>query len=167
MRRLSSLSIAAVTVVALSAANSKPAVADEPTYSGVYSFDPGDPDLKGVSSLVRTDNGVSMTLMTTGLAPGAYTVWWVVFNPDVPGMSVGFAAGHVVGPDGNARFAANLKEGEPLSIAGGPLEDARAAEIHVVVRYHGPVDPRNLYDQLHTFEPGIAVNVQFSMHEAP
>jgi hypothetical protein len=165
MKRLSFLSIAAATVVALSAANPNSAVADEPTYSGVYAF--GSNALTGVSALARTDDGVSMTLMTTGLAPGAYTVWWVVFNPDVPGMSVGFAAGHVVGPNGMARFAATLKEGEPLSIAGGPLEDARGADIHLVVRYHGPVDPLHLYDQLHTFEPGIAVNVQYSVHEAP
>lgn len=165
MKRLSYVYFAAVAVVALSAANSKPAFADEPTYSGVYTF--GSNELTGVSALVRTDDGVSMTLKTTGLEPGAYTVWWVVFNPDVAGMSVGFAAGHVVGANGTATFAANLREGEPLSIAGGPLEDARGADIHLVVRYHGPVDPLHLYDQLHTFEPGIAVNVQYSVHEAP
>jgi len=169
MKRLSYLGIAAVMVVTLSAANPKSAVADGPadmTVSDVLSLDPDDPDVKGVSALIRTDEGVAMKLLTTDLAPGAYTVWWVVFNPGVEGFSAGFAASHVVGPSGTATFAANLRQGEALSLFGSLL-DAREAEIHLAVRYHGPVDPLRLDEQLHTFEPATAVNVQFSVHEAP
>jgi hypothetical protein len=157
---------------ALSAANPNRAVADngsDITYSPVVPFPAGDPtdpeQFQGMSKLVRTDNGVSMTLLATDLPPGVYSVWWVV-NFGTPDFPFGFATSHVVGPSGKAHFGANLKQGEPLSIRGS-LEDARSENIHIVVRYHGPVDPTRLHEQLSEFEPTNAVNVLFSPHDLP
>ncbi len=128
----------------------------------------------GESTLTRTDHGVSIRLTTSGLPPGAYTAWWVVVNnPDTaPGTrTVGRAAGHVVGQSGNATFAAHLKEGEILqghpTLSGGSLQDARRAEIRMVIRYHGPVDPRRVHEQTHTFEPDRARDVLITIHRAP
>ena len=47
------------------------------------------PEPVGSSKLVRTDNGLSADLKTTGLTPGhVVTLWWVVFNyPDGPAAS--------------------------------------------------------------------------------
>jgi hypothetical protein len=93
-----------------------------------------------------------------------YSIWWVInFDPTVA-FPFGFATSHVVGPSGKASFGANLKVGEPLSIRGS-LEDARLEDIHIVVRYHGPVDPTRLAEQLGTFEPDDAVNVLYSPHD--
>lgn len=177
MTRLSFVSVAAVMTFALSATNPNWAIADnrsDITYSPVVPFPAGDPtdpeQFQGMSKLVRTDNGVSMTLLATDLPPGVYSIWWVInFEPGTP-FPFGFATSHVVGPNGKGSFAANLKEGEPLSIRGS-LEDAREENIHIVVRYHGPVDPTRLAEQLSTFEPALDMdadpttgNVLYSPH---
>ena len=104
-------------------------------------FGLGDPVL-GVSTLMRYDDAVDMTISTTGLEPGhAYSVWWVIFNnPDAcsdecgtddfpegapmaqPGLeppdpavkaSVLWATGLVVPSDGAADFRARLEVGNP------------------------------------------------------
>lgn len=170
MRRCNYLRTAALATFALWATHPGLAVADEPIISDVYSFDAGDPDVKGLSALVRTNNGVSMMLTTTDLTPGAYTIWWVI-NPGTESFSAGFATSHVVGTSGAATFAANLREGEPLSLFGS-MEDARLDEIHLLVRYHGPADPSRLKEQLSSFEPELngvpgLGNVQFSVQVAP
>ncbi len=172
MKRLSIVSVAAVMTFALSATDPQLAVADngsDITYSPVVPFPAGDPndpeDFQGMSQLVRTDNGVNMTLMATGLEPGVYSVWWAI-NFGTSDFSLGFAASHVVGPNGDARFGGNLRQGEPLSQFGA-LDDARGDNVHLVVRYHGPVDPGRLHEQLSTFEPTNAVNLLFSPHDIP
>ena len=154
-----------------------------------------DSSVVGTSTLVRTDNGLNMHLSTTGLEPGAYTNWWIMFqhpedcgagpgfcggdpNDFTPGgpaqFGFGFAAGHVVGPTGEARFASHLSEGtvlmddnlDPVVV----FEDARSAEIHLIVRHHGPADPGRIPEQIHTGEfdtLGPDADVQFSVHPAP
>ena len=142
------------------------------------------------STLLRTGKGVSMTLHTSELEPGAaYTVWWVVFNrpsqcatspcgepdlfdPDVHAF-VTHAAGHVIGPNGTGHFAGSLREGavsDNLLGGVGSLENALAAEIHFVVRTHGaPNTPGGVPDQIHTFEPScnpsVCQDVQFAIHQ--
>ncbi len=124
---------------------------------------PGDPSpiAGGASTLIRDSDGVSTTLTTTELAPNApYTMWWVGFNPDNPCVdacncdadtlnaatdSVIWATGAVTDALGTATFAANLEYGEtpdgedqiPFApdFANG-IEDG--AEIHLVIRAHGP-----------------------------
>jgi hypothetical protein len=71
------------------------------------------------------------------------------------------ASGGIVGADGKAVFAANLVEGEDLMDDNleltKTLEDAQAAEIWFIVRYHGPVDPDHIYE----------ADKQVSIHLAP
>ena len=127
-----------------------------------------------VSDLVRTKHGVSMTLGTSGLEPGAYTNWFVIFNHpencgtfpcgegDVDptdangvGSSVLFATGNVVDSSGLGGFAAHLSEGNTSGALFGPgLLDARAAEVHLVVRYHGPVIPALMPAQINSVGGG-------------
>lgn len=131
---------------------------------------PDQVDVHGMSRLVRRDNGVSMTLHTTGLTPGnVYTVWWVVVdhpelcehpfgdywcsppdfgNPEL-GISLTQAAGHVVRST-TAHFAASLRVGDTANLMEGEgLTNPRGALISLVVRDHGPADPGMVDDQLH------------------
>ncbi len=144
------------------------------------------------SMLVRTDDGVTMTIHTSDLEPGAaYTVWWVIFNDPamcsdgVCGMndllpfggspavmsSVVRATGHVIGNNGVGDFAAHLEEGNPLGqvLFGPGLLDARGAEIHLVVRSHGQPIPGLVDEQISMFNGGCKVNtctdVQFTIHQ--
>jgi hypothetical protein len=111
-------------------------------------------------------HGVSATLRTSGLPAGdAVTMWWVVFNnpdacegaagvplrcaesdlfnEDVAG-SVQYAGGNVVGGSGHYSVGSYLSVGDTSGCAFGPgflcagLIDAREADIHLVVRSHGP-----------------------------
>lgn len=141
------------------------------------------------STLVRTGNSVSMTAHTSGLNPAAaYTVWWVVFNhpaecatspcgepdlfnPDVAAL-VTHAAGHIISPGGTASFAGSLREGavvDHLFGGSGSLIDTREAEIHLVIRTHGPKEPGSIPEQIHTFElscaPPACEDVQFAIHQ--
>ena len=147
------------------------------------------------STLIRTDEGIAMDLQTDDLEPNApYTVWWVVFNtpegcseacnaddvsgengpnPDA-GVSVLWATSNVSDAHGRSVFSAYLPEGQPLGqvTVGSGLEDARNAEVHLVIRSHGAADMDRLYTQLNSFEPTpdkggtceVCANVQFSIH---
>jgi hypothetical protein len=94
------------------------------------------------------------------LPAGAYTNWWVIFNnPDACGppgcggkdfpfnggdpavdASVLFATGGVVTDNGVGHFRAHLEEGDLSGevLFGPGLTTADGAEIHIIVRYHGP-----------------------------
>lgn len=129
-----------------------------------FGGDGPDPAGSGTAQLVRTSSGVSASIHTNNLPPGAYTVWWVIFNtpggcsdgvcgeddvfsapgvPDVGGSanpSVARATGKVVGPNGLGNFGASLGEGDTSEALFGPgLVDTSVAEIHMIIRYHGPV----------------------------
>lgn len=137
-------------------------------------------DTVGSSTLVRSDNGASMTFQTSGLEPRTVaTIWWVVFNnpdacaercsssdfenPDVD-ASVFFAAGNVIAESGEAEYWANLPvdlltvepdESENQLIVGdGILKDPRNAEIHLVLRTHGYMIPELVHRQTTTFDAG-------------
>lgn len=132
----------------------------------------------GSSTLVRTDNGISVTLDTTGLPPGhAVTLWAVVFNDPAGceagtplsscghddalagrgGASPNHAAGRIVDEDGTAAFGAHLRVGDTSRALAGPgLVNPRGAEVILVVKTHGPTNPHLLSDQLHTFAGGCA-----------
>jgi hypothetical protein len=146
---------------------------------------PAGVELAGTSSLVRTDQGVSMTVRATGLAPGhAHTVWFVAFNDpgacsdgicDVQDVlanrgvpAVRFGAGHVIGDSGQANFGGHLAVGDtggPPCAAGptlgscGPgLLDARTAVVHLVIRTHGAAIPELVNDQISSFNGGCPPN---------
>lgn len=133
----------------------------------------------GDAHLVRNDNGITTRLRLSGLQPGVYTLWWVVwnapgncatpfactdadvFNPDVQ-VAIGRGGGRIVGSHGNLNLAASLAEHQELT--GFPTEfgiptadalaDARHAEAHVVLRSHGPKIPGLTNEMLHTFNAG-------------
>lgn len=132
-------------------------------------------DVKGSSGkLTRGDGVVWLRINTTGLPAGAYTNWWVIFNnpdacgescdgsdfpnPDV-GASVLWATGGVVTDTGVGHFRAHLEENNaPGEVLFGPgLMDAAGAEIHIIVRYHGPAGAGDvLIAQTTTFGGGCS-----------
>ena len=135
------------------------------------------PSQRGTSLLMRTRDGVSMNIDTSDLPVGAYTIWWVIFNDpsqcsdgecgendvfpipgnEAAGLSPVWATGGIVGPDRKAHFSASLGlgiDGAPGDILWGPgLTDPMGAEIHLIVRYHGPTywaDPSMMAQQIMT-----------------
>lgn len=148
----------------------------------LFDFETGDPIEGSRSTLLRTDVGLVMTLQTSNLDPGhAYTIWWVVFNnpdscedgigeaacsegdlvsPDV-NLTLAPAAGTIVGGSGHGSFGGFLRVGDSSDLVGegtplmtGPLMNPRGAEVHLVVRGHGPVNPEWMPDQIQTFGGG-------------
>ena len=128
------------------------------------------------STLVRTSNGISMTLHAAGLRPGVYTAWWVTenypqfclerpctlddeANPAVQ-SSVFNATGTVVGADGIGNFGASTMPGAASSdvLFGPGLLNPLGADVYIVIRYHGPVIPRQVKEQLTTYEGGCSIN---------
>ena len=122
---------------------------------------PGLPLRGGSSTLVRATDGVAFDFSTGGLEPEApFTMWWVAFNPDNPCISDGadctcggpdlrpgedsvlFAAGTMSDLLGNAHFTGSIAYGEVPSgpdqatAMNAPIE--AGAEIHLVIRGHGP-----------------------------
>lgn len=138
----------------------------------------GGPAISGsTAKLTRGSGAVWIRVNTTGLPPGAYTNWWVIFNnPDAcsppscggkdffPGgeynqevsPSVMFATGGVVTKNGVGHFRAHLEEGDLSGevLFGPGLTTAEGAEIHYIVRYHGPAVPGILVKQTTTFAGG-------------
>jgi hypothetical protein len=133
------------------------------------------------SKLVRTNRGVSMSIDTNDLDPGAYTNWWIIFNypgeceNPIPSIgaacspadfangdveaSVTYATGNVVDEDGEGGFAAHLKLGDTdgagnVHLFGPGLLNPRGAEIHILVRGHGPVIPEMMPSQIMTVDGG-------------
>lgn len=132
----------------------------------------------GSSRLVRNAAGVSYRLSTTGLEPGtAATLWIVIFNepencatspcgePDLfdPAVvtDVMYGAGSLVGGSGKATFAGHRAVRdesrslwEVLGLPSPGLLDAREAEIHLIVRTHGPVIAGMARQMTSTFNGG-------------
>jgi hypothetical protein len=164
------------------------------TVSPVFWFT-GESKIEATSSTFeRSDEAATVRVETMHLDPGAYTLWWVVFNnpefcadscraddltrPEVGAMAT-YGTGTVVREDGNATFVARLREGDvtgvPAEFAQFPaandgLMDARKAEVHVVIRSHGAAsdDPEVLYEQVTTLNGGcnpVCRNVQFAIDE--
>lgn len=143
-------------------------------------------EIIGESTLNRNGNGITVNFKANKLDPGyAYTLWWVVWNnPEncfVPGACVEadfanaddvkvellYAAGSVVGNNGKGNFSAHLKVGDAtgsvnVDIFGlpsyGGLLDAHKAEIHAVLRSHGPKVSGLVGEQINSYEGGCVTN---------
>ena len=142
----------------------------------------------GSAQLIRTNSKVSMTMQIDSLIAGhTYTVWWVIWNqpqnctvefecsdadfgiPDDVEVEVLYAAGHLVGASGQGNFAGSLKENDTdgsinadfgLDSYGG-LQDARTAEVHLVLRSHGPAIPGQVNEQISTYGGGCTTYYGF------
>jgi hypothetical protein len=131
-----------------------------------------DPSVEvGTSTLTRTQSGISFSLETSGLEAGhAVTVWWMVVNPD-GGVAVLYAAGHVIDDSGTAEFGSYLQVGDSAGYVMGDdttLEDALQATVFLVVRDHGPANPRTVAAQIQTFGEcnPTCTDLQVSEHQA-
>lgn len=152
-----------------------PADAHSPHTDRVQVTDIDDGRPTGASMLRRTDHGVHALVRTTGLSRHhAYTVWAVIFNnpaacdgpcgsddlanPDVGGVST-LLTGKV------ARWSRTWFVGR-LAV-GDALTDPKGAEIHFIVRTHGPVIPELRREQITTLNggcpPNVCANVQLAV----
>lgn len=120
---------------------------------------------KGQAWLTRTSHGLKLKLHTSGLPSGySYSIWWLIYNnpgacamgagacnpddfgnPAVEG-SVMNATGRIADGDGrlwiNATLAPGFMHSVPNRQLFGPgLQNLYDAEIHVIVRCHGPTIP--------------------------
>jgi hypothetical protein len=171
------------------------ALAAVKSVSEVLWFDTGLPVEGAFSTLLRNRSGLQMTLHTSGLTPGdGVTIWFVIFNyPEecenptavsacsggdlgIEGVegSVAHAAGHFIGGRGTGRFAGHLRTGDTSRALFGPgVINVDGAEVHLIVRSHGPRVPGIANDQIHTVDGGcsddpeedVCHSPQFSVHE--
>ena len=180
-----------ITGIALAAAAPALAGSSEIGTSPVFSIGPGHTFIDFVpgatSTLVRTSNGISVSLQTSGLPAGhAVTVWALIFNnPTACGAGgcdetrgdLGLAAvqgslqrvtGHVVGAESS--FAGHLGIGEASQTAFGPgLLDPYGAQINLIVREHGvAASGEQLLQQFHNPSPRFCnvacSDIQKSVH---
>lgn len=166
---------------------------------------PNGPEVVGASILTRYNTSVEATISTTGLAAnGAYSWWWVVFNrpqfcvdgcglDDLPvgatPVSVGdprvqasllWGGGFLANGSGAAQVEARLESGKPPGevVFGPGLRRARGAELHIVLRSHGPAGAGETAQQIASFHGGCTpeeiaaamcpnANVQFAAHPLP
>ena len=159
---------------------------------------------KGRSLLVRDYGGVMMSLRTSDIERrSTVTIWWVVFNypencattpcsaNDLANPATGFdvlgaADGGVIRskrPSYIGVLRANDTSGSINPLLGAEpigLLDPFEAEIHLVVRSHGPMIRGQVREQITTFEggctqfldppavpqaPGECADIQFSIHQ--
>lgn len=187
IRALTRVRAALVTLVALLAfasLSAGPASAASVQRADVHPF-AALPELVDVgdAALVRTRWGVHAWLGTSELPRGPHTLWWVVWNnPEAcgddgcndadlgaPGVDadIGYADGYVVRRAGHAYFAASLREGRPLTgfppelgiTSGSGLKDSHTAEVHLIVRSHGPSIRGLVRDMARTFHGGCDYSV--------
>lgn len=168
------------------------------TTADVHWFADGEQVVGAWSTLRTGDEGAHFNLQTSGLEPGhTYTIWWVIFNEpeecthpedlpdgdlrcgpgDLPPFggddsaetSVLYAAGHQVGGSGRATFAGSLRTGDDTDALWGPgLTNPLGADVHLVVRDHGHLEPQQRSAGIHDFgtcSPQGCTDVQFSAHE--
>ncbi len=170
------IALAALALAALPAGAAPAQISSTPVFWHAQSGNVmGTPVGDGAEAqLVRTANGISYSLQTSGLRPGhAYTVWVVVINnpaacaatPCSPvdilqtpatNATVTYGTGHVVGASGRAGFGGHLRTGP---IAGGwlpgiALENPYGADIHLVLNDHGEVLPDYLPEMIQTYRAG-------------
>jgi hypothetical protein len=153
----------------------------------IFDFNTTGVTIEGTSTLKRNRNGINVNFKTSNLIKGhAYTLWWVVWNkPEncsgYPGactdadfalaneveVVVLYATGHVAGSNGKGNFSAHLSENDAsgsindlfgLPLVNG-LYNAETAEVHLVLRSHGPATPGLIQDQIHSYEGGCEVEL--------
>lgn len=144
-------------------------------------------EVTGTSVLRRTKNGLTINYKSNELMPGhAYTMWWVIFNnpeacatqpcsmDDFMNEEVKtvllYGAGHLVGQSGKGNFSSHIKVGDDTGsineLLGLPEVDglmegnAFTAEVHMILRSHGPAIPGQINEQISTFPGGCEVDFE-------
>ena len=142
--------------------------------------------ITGTSTLHRNKNGITVNFKAKNLKPGAYTIWWVIWNnpmecgdPEIlepcveadfgkagdVGVEVMYAGGHVVGNNGKGNFSAHLNAGDDTpesmntsfgfpSVGGLAVGNTFDAEVHIVLRTHGPKVPGLVNEQISSYGGG-------------
>lgn len=136
----------------------------------------------GEAQLKRQKQGITAHYRTGDLIPGhTYTLWWVVWNNpenciaypgacDAPDFAIAdqvkvevmYAAGRKANQRGEAVFNAHLNTMDAVGTINdlfglptfGGLHDPMGAEVHMVLRSHGPAIPGQVDDQLSSYEGG-------------
>lgn len=136
------------------------------------------------ATLVRNKNGARLKIQTNDLEPGhAHSVWMVVFDapencvvpnecglddimpiiedPDAPNPHeatvFGAVGGGLAGGNGQVTFAGHTKPGDEANdvlFGDGSLDNPLTAEVHFVIRTHGPAIPGMIREQISTFNGG-------------
>lgn len=185
MRKLTT-AVAVITSAVALLASPAGATADN---SPLNNFSDGSGVGRGAHTTIkRSADSLSVSIHDRNLIPGhAYTVWAVIFNtpggcsdgmcneddlfnPDAHATVMWSGIGGVANGGGNLNDEATISEGNPqghrqlLSDLGAPdagFTDAEAAELHLVVRDHGPVTGNP--DQLTTFEGDCTPESSFGL----
>jgi hypothetical protein len=181
--------LAAVNVTAQSGPSGNPKISS----NSVHLMSNGSVVPSAGSTLFRTKDGVYFDYHAASLPPGyAVSAWLAVFNhpeycatvictpsdfanPFVDGTLFN-TGGIVVGADGKGVYGAFREVGDltgarPGTGFGAGLTDPLTAQIHIVLRSHGPAssDPAILEQQLTMFNGGCpmsgCINLQASVHE--
>lgn len=131
----------------------------------------------GDAWIKRNKNGVRFQIRVTDpglqaeLANSAVTVWLISWSlPEnctsgvcgdddqdfTPEQNTGVGVMRAAGNWGNGTFAGHVREGDDSEvILGGPLEDALADELHLVLRDHDDPGPGQRDDEIHMFGTGV------------
>jgi hypothetical protein len=163
------VTVLAALAITLLAGVPATAAGSETGISGVFTIGPGHTfiaDVPGASTtLVRTPNGISVSVQTSGLLAGhAVTVWALIFNDpsqclagceemagdlNVPGVqgAVFHVTGHVVSGNTDS-FGGRVNVGDAANSVRGPgLLDPYGARIHLIIRDHGVAATGELLQQ--------------------
>ena len=145
--------------------------------ANIIDFDTG-VEVAGAATLTRTKKSVTAGIFTTGLhQSAAYSIWWIVWNDpsactggcgeddlEIAGNSIFYAGGFVTGEDGSANVIVQMTPGvlnKGIEVFAGKGLDKKKvfkAEIHLIIRSHGPVITGMVDLQIGTFGGGCGTN---------
>lgn len=138
----------------------------------------------GRARLFRHRRAIAINMHSSNLIPGhTYTLWWVIYNkpencvnspcsgPDNSNPAVMrellYATGKVVKRGNRAFFRAMLKQGDTSGSVNselnlpeyGGLLYPETAEVHMVIRSHGPIIPDLVDEQIGTLNGGCTTSL--------
>lgn len=146
----------------------KPVITSGQVASSPQSTDQG-PQVPGASSnLERSEDQITMSLQTSDLEPGIYTVGWVIYPPNQINGQMALATGGEVGQDGVGNFEGTLEKGD-LDL----VQNLLNAKVELIVRYLGPPIEGSIEEQKTDMDGGCDIdpnpceNVQIAVHSGP
>ena len=165
------------TIEPVIAAEAAPAVSvsdvffmsDEPVITSGSVSSSSEPDDQGEqapgasSTLERSVDQARMSLQTSDLEPGIYTIWWMIYPPS--SGATWLAAGEEVGQDGLGNFEATLKTEDHALV-----DDLLNTKVEIIMRYHGPPIEGRIEEQKTKMNGGCNIdpdpceNVQIAVH---